>query len=116
MTDRSAFNEKPGRLDDQVGEDGDYAAEYRDNVQSISGSLKGVARFGIDPLGSLHEVEVPAKLRTHRYIEPMVAAINSVESGITPTGAARYRRVFQHLLKVAGDEADLIGGFSGEYF
>ena len=41
MTDRSAFNEKPGRLDDQVGEVGDYAAEYRDNVQSISGSLKG---------------------------------------------------------------------------
>lgn len=101
MIDQSDFEEPHVGRDAHADETGDYAAEYRSNVRNVSGNLKGVARFGVNHLGVIQEVEVPAELQCHRYIGPMVAAINDPDSGITPHGAGRFRITFELILKVA---------------
>ena len=84
MTNRSSFAEARFSLEGLTEAESDYAAEYRSNVQNVPGKLKGVARFGVNSLGAVQEVGVPAQLRCHRYIGPMIAVINSPESGIFP--------------------------------
>lgn len=108
MTNRSSFAEARLIRGGLTEEESDYAAEYRSNVQNVPGTLKGVARIGVDSLGVVQEVGVPAQLRCHRYIGPMIAVINSPESGITASRVPSYKRAFEYIVKVAvsGEESD----------
>ena len=101
MTNRSSFAEARFSLEGLTEAESDYAAEYRSNVQNVPGTLKGVARIGVDSLGVVQEVGVPAQLRCHRYIGPMIAVINSPESGITASRVPSYKRAFEYIVKVA---------------
>lgn len=106
MTGRFDYTET--RVDRDVGTEEriDYAAEYRNNVHNVSGQLKSLARFPVDQLGAFQEVEVPAELQHHRYIAPMVAAINAHPSFITHYRGSSYRRAFSYILRVAADGAE----------
>jgi len=103
MTDRSVFEEAHVGRDAQADKISDYAAEYRSNVQNVSGTLRGVARFGVNHLGNLQEVEIPSELQLHRYVGPMVTAINSPDAGIAISRVQKYKRAFEFILKVAAN-------------
>ncbi|MGK7661291.1 MULTISPECIES: hypothetical protein [unclassified Marinovum] len=106
MIDRANFGETRADRDVHANKSGDYAAEYRSDVLNASDLLNSVARFRGRTIGSFEEVEVPVELRHHRYIRPMVSAINSPGTPIKNTVGNKYRRAFQYILNVAVSRAD----------